>query len=172
MSRSERSPEPSWSGRRLQVLVGPVAHGGHCVARYEGRVLFVRHCLPGESVLAQVTEDRGGSFCRADAVEILAPSPDRVAPPCEYAHPGGCGGCDFQHVSLAGQRELKATVVREQLARLAGIDREVTVLPLAAGEPTEDGLGWRRRIRFAVAPDGRLGLREHRSHRVVPLTHC
>lgn len=167
MSRSERVPEPSWLGRRLPLQVGPIAHGGHCVARHQGRVLFVRHALPGESVLAEVTEDRGGSFCRADAIEILLAAPDRVPPPCEYAHPGGCGGCDFQHVSLAGQRQLKAAVVAEQLARLAGLERAVTVLPL-----DETGLGWRRRIRFAVGPDGELGLREHRSHRVLPVRHC
>lgn len=190
MSRPDPSPEPasgsSWLGRRLPLLVGAIAQGGHCVARYQGRVLFVRHCLPGESVIAEVTEDRGGSFCRADAVEVLVAAPQRVAPPCEYAHPGGCGGCDFQHVSLDGQRALKAAVVAEQLARLAGIDRDVTVRALAtprgldqpaAGsldrdQLADDGLGWRRRIRFAVTPDGALGLRKHRSHRVVPVTHC
>jgi tRNA/tmRNA/rRNA uracil-C5-methylase (TrmA/RlmC/RlmD family) len=130
-------------------------------------VVFVRHCLPGESVLAEVTEDRGGSFCLADAVEVSEPAPDRVPPPCEYARPGGCGGCDFQHVSLTGQRALKAAVVIEQLARLAGIERDVTVEALA-----DTGLGWRRRIRYAVAPDGQLGLRAHHSHRVVALAHC
>jgi tRNA/tmRNA/rRNA uracil-C5-methylase (TrmA/RlmC/RlmD family) len=158
----------SWLGRRLEVRVGAVAHGGHCVARHEGRVIFVRHALPGETVLAEVTEDRGGSFCRADAVEIRTPAPDRVRRPCPYAHPGGCGGCDFQHVSLPGQRALKAAVVAEQLSRLAGLRRAVTVQPLDDG----DGLGWRRRVRFAVGPGGELGLRAHRSHHVVPLSHC
>lgn len=180
MSRSEPSVAESWLDRRLQVLIGPIAHGGHCVARYEGRVVFVRHCLPGELVIAQVTEDRGGSFCRADAVEVLTGAPDRVQAPCEYAHPGGCGGCDFQHVSLAGQRALKGAVVSEQLARLAGIDRAVTVQPLqlpdARSADSEladsDGLGWRRRIRFAVTPVGELGLRVHRSQQVLPVTHC
>ncbi|MEO6501243.1 MAG: TRAM domain-containing protein [Jatrophihabitantaceae bacterium] len=158
----------SWLGRRLEVRVGPVAHGGHCVARHDGRVIFIRHALPGETVLAEVTEDRGGSFCRADAVEIRTAAPDRVRQPCPYAHPGGCGGCDFQHVSLPGQRALKAAVVAEQLSRLAGLRRAVTVQPLDDG----DGLGWRRRVRFAVGPGGELGLRAHRSHQVVPLTHC
>ncbi|MEO6702219.1 MAG: TRAM domain-containing protein [Jatrophihabitantaceae bacterium] len=170
MSRSHPTGQPTWLGQRLELTIGPVAHGGHCVARHDGRVLFVRHCLPGELVLAEVTEDRGGSFCRADAVEILRPSPDRVPARCEYAHPGGCGGCDFQHVSLAGQRALKAAVVREQLQRLAGLEREVEVLSLPAG--STEGLGWRRRIRFAVGPTGELGLHSHRSDRVVPVRHC
>jgi tRNA/tmRNA/rRNA uracil-C5-methylase (TrmA/RlmC/RlmD family) len=163
-----RTETGSWLGRRLEVRVGAVAHGGHCVARHEGRVLFVRHAIPGETVLAEVTEDRGGSFCRADAVEIKVAAPERVRQPCPYAHPGGCGGCDFQHVALPAQRDLKAAVVAEQLSRLAGLDVPVTVQPLDDG----DGLGWRRRVRFAVGPAGELGLRAHRSHHVVPLTHC
>lgn len=163
-----RAAGESWLGRRLEVVVEAIAHGGHCVARHDGRVIFVRHALPGETVVAEVTEDRGGSFCRADAVEIRTAAPDRVRRPCPYAHPGGCGGCDFQHVSLPGQRALKAAVVAEQLSRLAGLDRAVTVQPLDDG----DGLGWRRRVRFAVGPAGELGLRAHRSHRVVPLARC
>jgi tRNA/tmRNA/rRNA uracil-C5-methylase (TrmA/RlmC/RlmD family) len=159
--------QPSWLGNRLRLEIGPVAHGGHCVARHLGRVIFVRHCLPGETVLAEVTEDRGGSFCRADAVEVLTPDADRVPAPCRYAHPGGCGGCDFQHVRPARQRELKAAVVAEQLARLAGLDRLVTVEPLAP-----DSLGWRRRIRYAVDSDGRLGLHKHRSEEIVPIERC
>ena len=90
-------------GRTLDVEVGPVAHGGHCVARHEGRVLFVRHALPGERVRVVVTDGHDGSaFLRADAVEVLEPSPDRVEPPCPWAGPGRCGGCDWQHASLAG----------------------------------------------------------------------
>ncbi|MEO7260913.1 MAG: TRAM domain-containing protein [Jatrophihabitantaceae bacterium] len=166
--QSQAATAQSWLGRRLVVRVGAIAHGGHCVARHDGRVIFVRHALPGETVLAEVTEDRGGSFCRADAVEIRTPSPDRVRQPCPYAHPGGCGGCDFQHVSLPAQRMLKAAVVAEQLSRLAGLDWAVSVQPLDDG----DGLGWRRRVRFAVGPAGELGLRAHRSHHVVPLRHC
>lgn len=156
-----------WTGQRLELTVGPVAHGGHCVARHEGRVIFVRHTLPGEAVLAEVTEDRGGAFCRADAVQIRQPAAERVEPACEYAHPGGCGGCDFQHVSGPGQRALKAAVIAEQLSRLAGVERRVEVRPLSAAL-----LGWRRRIRFAVTPDGRLGLHRHRSSEIVALRHC
>lgn len=177
-----------WTGRRLEVEVQAVAHGGHCVARHEGRVLFVRHALPGELVVAQVTDDPGKAFCRADAVEVLRPSPGRVEAPCPYAVPGGCGGCDWQHADPGLQRELKAAVVAEQLHRLAAIDRTVVVEPLLAPPPPqkvgttgvvgdlildpergEPSLGWRSRVRLAVGRDGRPGLREHRSHRVVPI---
>ncbi|GAA1311148.1 class I SAM-dependent RNA methyltransferase [Saccharothrix xinjiangensis] len=157
----------TWEHRLVEVEVGAVAHGGHCVARHEGRVVFVRHALPGERVVVRVTEDAGGSFCRGDAVEVVTPSPDRVEPPCPFAGPGLCGGCDWQHASWPAQRALKAAVVREQLQRLAGLDREVVVEPLPGGP--ED---WRTRMRLAVGPDGVPGFRAHRSHRVVPVDHC
>jgi tRNA/tmRNA/rRNA uracil-C5-methylase (TrmA/RlmC/RlmD family) len=154
----------NWTGNRIEVEVGAVAHGGHCVARAEGRVLFVRHALPGEQVIVEVTEDKGGAFCRADAVEILEASPDRVEPSCALARPGGCGGCDWQHATPAAQRDLKAFVVAEQLHRLAGLDVKVEVEELPGGP-----LGWRTRQRLAVDAQGHAGLRAHRSHRVLPL---
>ncbi|TWP48985.1 class I SAM-dependent RNA methyltransferase [Lentzea tibetensis] len=156
-----------WTGQRLEVEVGPVAHGGHCVARHEGRVLFVRHALPGERVIALVDEDKGGSFCRADAVEVLEASPDRVEPPCPFSGPGQCGGCDWQHAAPAAQRDLKAQVVAEQLLRLAKLDWTVTVEELPGGP-----LGWRTRVRMAVDRDGRPGFRVHRGHRVLPVDSC
>ena len=153
----------------LELVVGPVAAGGSCVARAsDGRVVFVRHALPGERVLAAVTSQTT-SFLRADAVEVLEASPHRVTPPCPYAGPGRCGGCDWQHVALAHQRELKAALVAEQLVRLAGTDRPVVVEEVP-GAP--DGLGWRTRVQFAVAPSGRVGLRRHRSHELEPVDRC
>ncbi|NHC46170.1 class I SAM-dependent RNA methyltransferase [Motilibacter sp. K478] len=152
------------------MTVGPVAHGGHCVARHEGRVLFVRHAIPGERVLARVTDGGEGSrFLRADAVRVIEASPDRVEQPCPYAKPGRCGGCDWQHVALPAQRRLKADVVREQLRRLAGLDVPVEV---EAVPGDSDGLGWRTRVRFAVDGEARLALRKHRSHELVQIDRC
>ena len=153
-----------------------MAHGGWCVARPDdGPVVFVRHALPGETVLARVTEVTS-RLARAEAVEVLAPSPDRVQPPCPHAGPGGCGGCDWQHAALPAQRALKAAVVRQQLKRLAGLDWEVTVEALPGMRRTlrgaRAGLGWRTRVQFAVRPDGVAGLRTHRSHEVVDIGEC
>jgi tRNA/tmRNA/rRNA uracil-C5-methylase (TrmA/RlmC/RlmD family) len=152
----------------LELEVGDVGNGGVCVARHEGRVVFVRHALPGERVRARVTESTK-RYLRADAIEILDASPDRVQAPCPFAGPGRCGGCDWQHASLPAQRRLKAAVVEEQLRRLAGIDRSVIVeeLPGAA-----DGLGWRTRVQFAVRRDGAVGLHRHRSHDIEPIDEC
>lgn len=157
-------------GTEWVVEVGPVAHGGHCVARHEGQVIFVRHTLPGEQVRVRVTEGHvGDRFVRGDAIEVIAPSPHRVPAPCPYAVPGGCGGCDFQHVDVAHQRRLKGAVIREQLERLAGLDLPVEVRPVPGDT---SGLRWRTRVEFAVDAEGRAGLRRHRSRDVVPLDDC
>ena len=148
----------------VELLVGPVAHGGHCVARHQGRVVFVRHALPGERVYARVTEARKGSFARADAVDVLDPADGRVVAPCQHFGPGGCGGCDFQHASAELQWDLKATVVAEQLRRLGGVDRRVELESLPG-----DGFGWRTRVRWGS--DGTVvGPRVYRSSQLVPVT--
>ena len=153
-------------GLEIEVTAGEAVHGGWCVARPgDGPVVFVRYALPGEVVRARVTEVTS-RFARADAVQILKASSDRVEPPCEYARPGGC---DWQHASLSAQRALKAAVIAQQLRRLAGIDREVTVEPLPGDD---EGLGWRTRMRFAVTAEGAAGLRGHRSHEVARVDDC
>lgn len=163
-------------GEHVVVDVGPVAHGGHCVARHEGRVLFVRHTLPGERVRAVVTEiGPRGRFLRADALEVLTPAPGRVAPPCPWSGPGLCGGCDWQHVDLPTQRVLKRDVILEQFARLARLDLDAHLgrrLEVEAVPGDRDGLGWRTRVEFAVDTAGRPGLRRHRSHDIVPVGDC
>ncbi len=172
-------------GDLVELQAGEAAHGGWCVARLDGiagtagagPVVFVRHTLPGERVRARITEVTA-RFARADAVDILDRVPGRVEPPCPYARPGGCGGCDWQHAALPLQRELKAAVVRQQLRRIAGIDWPVTVEALPGdGEDARDGpagpgLGWRTRVRFAVGQDGAAGLRAHRSHEVIEIADC
>ncbi|NUR72105.1 MAG: class I SAM-dependent RNA methyltransferase [Hamadaea sp.] len=158
---------------RVEVTVGAPAHGGHCVARHEGMVLFVRHALPGERVIAEVTEVHRG-YVRADAVEILEASPDRVPAPCPWSGPNACGGCDLQHVSPSAQLQWKASVVQELLARFAHLDQVVRVeqLPSPVGADGEPDTGWRTRVRYTVDAEGRAGLRKHRSHEVVPIERC
>ncbi|MFK0049000.1 class I SAM-dependent RNA methyltransferase [Streptomyces sp. NPDC090741] len=177
---TEQNEKQSLVGEQYEVEVGPVAHGGHCIARTaEGRVLFVRHALPGEKVIAKVTEGESDSrFLRADAITVLDASKDRVEAPCPYAGPGKCGGCDWQHAKPGAQRRLKGEVVAEQLLRLAGLTPEEagwdgTVMPaegdkLPAGQVPQ----WRTRVQYAIDEDGRAGLRKHRSHDIEPVDHC
>ncbi|MCM6774368.1 TRAM domain-containing protein [Nocardia sp. CDC159] len=161
--------ENGWEGRPLELRLGPPGHGGFCVARHDGRVVFVRHGLPGELVLARVTEDRGGSFCRAEAVEILEASPDRVEPTCPVSGPGGAGCCDFAFAAPEAQRALKAAVVTEQLRRLADWETEVVVEPIP---PEGCGDGWRTRVRLVVDADGRAGVHRYRSTEVITDLRC
>jgi tRNA/tmRNA/rRNA uracil-C5-methylase (TrmA/RlmC/RlmD family) len=155
------------------VDVGPIAHGGHFIAHSDGRTLFVRHALPGERVVVRITEVNR-RMVRADAIEILVPSADRVPAPCRWAGPDGCGGCDFQHVDVGAQRRLKAQVLRESLQRFGGLSAndpllgvELSELPGAPG-----GLHWRTRMTWATDTEGQRGLRRYRSHDVVPVDEC
>jgi tRNA/tmRNA/rRNA uracil-C5-methylase (TrmA/RlmC/RlmD family) len=173
---SEPHPDPA----HPIVTVGPVAHGGHCVARLDdGRVAFVRHALPGETVRLSITgRGKGGRFLRADAVEILTPSPDRRQPPCPFSGPGKCGGCDWQHVTLDAQRALKASVLAESLVRFAGMTSDelaaFDVMPRALSGQDDDGSGhgWRTRIRYAISDSGHIAMRRHRSHGVIEVDSC
>lgn len=150
------------------VRVGPVAHGGFCIARLagehgaSGRVLFVRHALPGELVRIVVTDASQASFWRADAIEVLEPAPERVSPSCPVFRPGGCGGCDWQHAAPWFQRELKRRVVAEQLHRLAKLEWTGEV------ELIEPIWSWRTRMRYRADDAGTWGQRAYRRHTVVP----
>lgn len=185
--RQRQARGASHVGERFEVVVGPVAHGGHCVARVEvpgagedgaaaQRVVFVRHTIPGERVVVEITEGTAGDrFWRGDAVEILDAASERVEAPCRFSGPGLCGGCDFQHVRIGHQREMKATVVREQLVRLAKMD---AADPLVAGLRVEavpgdkKGLHWRTRTTFVDLPNGQMGMRKHRSREIVEVDEC
>lgn len=153
----------------VELEIGPVAHGGHCVARLDGRVVFVRHALPGERVLVRLTAaEPGNKFWRGDAVEILEPSTDRVPAAWPAAGAAGVGGGELSHVRLEAQRAWKHAVIAEQFARLAKMTPEFTV-EAAPGDDERGGLGWRTRIELVADESGRAGMRGHRSHEVVPL---
>lgn len=163
-------------GEVVEVEVGPVAHGGHCVARLpvapgeeRGRVVFVRHALPGERVRVRLTETgRTASFWRGDAIEVLEASADRVESVWPQAGPGGIGGGELAHVRLDAQRAWKSAVLGEQLARLAKIDREVPVHAMP-GDEDRGGLGWRTRVELEADAEGRAAMRRFRSHTLVPV---
>jgi len=154
-------------GDRITVEIGPIAHGGHFIARYKGQVVFVRYGITGEEAVVEITST-SSKLARGDAIEILKPSKDRVVPPCKYAVPGGCGGCDFQHIEISAQLELKRSVIREQFSRLGRIEMDLDVLP---AEPT-NGLHWRTRMDFAISKNGKPGLYSARSKEVTEIDQC
>ena len=159
------------SGEQLGQYSSPVrlerpATGGAVGRLDDGRVVFVRHGLPGELVRVAVTETTS-KFSRGDAVEVVEASPERVVAPCHYAHPGGCGGCDLQEASTSAQISWKSSLVNEHLRRIAGIDYEFSVTQAAS-----DPQGSRTRLRCAVDDDGKLALRVARSHDLIALDAC
>ena len=154
-------------GDRITVEIGPIAHGGHFIARHKGQVIFVRYGLTGEEAVVEITST-SSKLARGDAIEILKASEDRVVPPCKYAVPGGCGGCDFQHIEISAQLELKRSVIREQFSRLGRIEIDLDVLPV---EPT-NGLHWRTRMDFAISKNGKPGLYSARSKEVTEIDKC
>ena len=148
--RAEEGPRPV-PGRRAVRRRAPSGSrtAGFVVARHEGVVVFVRHALPGERVVVEVTEGQEGDrFLRADAVEVLEASPDRVEPalPVRRARARAAAATSSTSRSPA-QRRLKAAVVAEQLQRLAGLDVDVEV---EAVPGDDDGLDWRTRVQWAV----------------------
>ena len=160
-------PQPLAVGQQVEVEIGPIAHGGHCIAHHAGRTLLVRHAIPGERVVAEVTAV-ASKVSRADAIEVVEASPDRVVAACAYAHPGGCGGCDFQHVDLGAQRRLKEQVIVDALRRFAGLPD----VPVQVEGLDSTGLGWRTRVTWHVDPLGHLGFHPARSHAIIDVSDC
>jgi tRNA/tmRNA/rRNA uracil-C5-methylase (TrmA/RlmC/RlmD family) len=163
-------------GREVELDVTGIAHGGISVARLDGRVVFVADTLPGEKVVARVTEDRKKSFWRADTVSVVEASEHRrphvwSAAALEVDPVDRAGGAEFGHIDLAHQRELKSQVLRDALVRTGGVpEAEATVTVEALpGDDERRGTGWRTRVRLHLDADGRPGQYAARSHRVVPV---
>src|SRR5690554_6921718 len=162
-----------WLGRQLEIDVTNVAHGGITVGRHEGRVVFVSDAIPGERVLARVSDDSKAKFWRADTVRVVTPSEHRRAHVWSAASVDRdphdrAGGAEFGHIELAHQRELKRQVLADALQRMAGVETDAVVEEVAGA--AADGTGWRTRLRLHVAQDGTVGPFAARSHRVIPVT--
>lgn len=170
---SREGHDTGWLGTEFDITVDRLGHGGVCVGRHEGRVVFVRHALPGERLRVQVTEDRGKGFCRAEVVDILTPSDHRIDPACPAGAPGGGAGCcDLSHTTGSHARELKSSVLTELLSRMGGVTWEGEVTSLDPHAGSEPETGWRIRQRLFVDDDGRPGLAAFGSHAVVPRLDC
>jgi tRNA/tmRNA/rRNA uracil-C5-methylase (TrmA/RlmC/RlmD family) len=157
-------------GQVIELVIGPVAHGGHFVARHNGQVIFVRHGITNELVKIKITAV-SSKIAHADVIEVLTAAPSRVSPPCQYA--GKCGGCDFQHIDLLTQRKLKAEIIKEQFMRIGKIDLPALGFNLEVNEvEPSNGLHWRTRMDFAVSSNGKIGFFGARSNEVVEISQC
>ena len=163
-----------WAGKPIEIDVTNIAHGGVSVARHEGRVVFVADAIPGERVIARVSDDSKAKFWRAETLSVVTPSEHRRehvwgAAALDRDPADRAGGAEFGHIDLAHQRELKRQVLTESLARMAKVETDVAVEALP-GDDERSGTGWRTRVRLHVGEDGRPGPFAARSHRVIPVT--
>ncbi len=153
-------------GERLEVRFNSLVYGGYALGRLnDGRTVFVPYLLPGELALIRLTEERPG-YARGEPVELLEASPQRIAPRCR--HFALCGGCHYQHLEAGRQLEAKASVLREQLVRLAGL----TDPPPAEAVPSPQAWNYRNHLQFHLSPEGRLGFKVFRSERVFTVLEC
>ena len=146
------------------LTVERLTYGFDALAHRDRQVVFVPYAAPGDRVTAETVEQRSG-FTRARVVEVLEPGPARVFPGCRYFPT--CGGCQWQHVAPPAQRDAKAAIVAEQLARTAGV-RDAEVLPTLTA-----GGDWHYRARLTLVVEGRrAGYHRARSHRLLEIEDC
>ena len=155
-------------GGYLDLEPTGMAAGGDAIARDgDGRVVFVSGALPGERVRARVVQAKK-DFARAEVVEVVASSPDRVEPPCA-ARAAGCGGCPWQHVSGDAQPALKLAIVEDALGRIGRFASD-GLPPITSPPLVERPL--RTSARLGVLPDGRVGQRRRGGNDVVGTSAC
>ncbi|MDR6904674.1 tRNA/tmRNA/rRNA uracil-C5-methylase (TrmA/RlmC/RlmD family) [Agromyces sp. 3263] len=176
-SRRPAPAPPETDGPVVELDVERVAHGGVFVAHHEGRVVFVADAIPGERVVARVTDRRHDRFWRAETLEVLTASADRrehvwAEASVERPPAARAGGAEFGHIRTERQRALKGEVLQDALERMGGVERDVEVRavdPSLAPGVTPEGTGWRTRIRLQVDDDGSVGPYAARTHTVVPV---
>jgi 23S rRNA (uracil1939-C5)-methyltransferase len=143
-----------------------MAHGGPAMGRYQGKVFFVPYALPGETVGVEIETSKKG-WARARLREVIEPSPERTTPACPHFGPDACGGCQWQHIDYPAQLHYKTDVVRDQLARLAGLNDAPVRPARAVGDPW----GYRNHVQLHSSPDG-LGYVSADGERVEPIDTC
>lgn len=149
----------------VELVPTAMVAGGDAIARdADGRVVFVDGALPGEQVRAEVISEHR-NHAKARVVQVLDPSPYRVAPPCPEIE-RGCGACQWQHIATEGQHTLKSDIVLDGLRRLGGLEPPelAPTVPLAPW-------AFRTTIRAAVVR-GRAGFRRAHSHDAVSVDGC
>ena len=103
-------------GKEIELTAERMTYGSDAIAHdSEGKTVFVGGAVAGDRVRAKVYQD-GPSFSKAITLEVLSPSPNRVASPCPYA--GICGGCPWAILSRDAQLAAKRANVVDSLRRI------------------------------------------------------
>ncbi len=159
--------------QEIELQIDTLTNLGSGLGRVEGGwVVMVPFTLPGERVRVRVFRNHR-NFSEADLVEILSPSPHRVAPRCPVY--GRCGGCQYQHLSYPEQLAWKRRQVAELLEHMAGVSFPVEPV---VGSPRE--FGYRSKITPHFNTRGGAGepapaigfLRQSTRFEVVDVTRC
>lgn len=163
----------------IELAITALSHSAEGIARHNGRVVFVPFALPGESVRVEIVEEKKG-YSRARLIEVLVPSPDRLAPRCPHhfslvtRHSSlvtpspACGGCQLQHLAYPAQLAHKTQTVIEQLTRIAGIPKP----PVRECIPAPAPFGYRNHIQLSLTAEGAPGYRAAQSNVIVPIREC
>lgn len=158
---------------RFTIRVRKLVQGGDgFTLAPDGRAVFIEGALPDELVSCEVTQEKK-SFLRAELLEVLEPSPDRVVPVCPYY--GVCGGCNLMHLASPIQAAAKRSIVLENLKRIGGISFDDGMIVEDSTENNSDNrhLGYRSRVRFHVdARTGAVGFLGAKSNTLVDIRHC
>jgi 23S rRNA (uracil1939-C5)-methyltransferase len=150
----------------LTLVLTDMAHGGLALGRDKaGRAIFVPFAIPGETVRVRVPDDKRG-FARAELLEVIQPSPDRVTPRCR--HFGICGNCHFQHITYATQLRAKEAAVGDQLTRVGGLANP----PLRPILPAPEAYGYRAETALFPAEEGGLGYWSPVERRIFRVEEC
>lgn len=159
------SPRPS-VGDVIEISPERFIAGGEALGHGpDGRVVFVRGGLPGDTATVEVVEQKGG-WSRAVVTEVQAAAPDRVEPPCVRRREG-CGGCDWQHLAVPAQLPAKLEIVRDAMRRTGRLDDPKLELGSAVGAD-----GYRTTIRVVGGRHGDASFRQDRSHDTVDASGC
>ena len=157
------------SSEPLTLRLETLTYGGDALGRADGRAIFVTGGLPGELVRVAITDERK-NFARGRVLDVIEPSPDRVAPRCPHFgfDDQACGGCHWQHIDYAAQLRFKRDIVRDQLRRLGKIEHA----PVRETLPSPNSWAYRNHAQFTFTPIGQPGFQAARSHRTVPIREC
>ncbi len=153
-----------------RIEIAKIINGGYGLGQLlSGRLVMVRHVLPGEIVTA-TTEKTKKNYISGEARQIIAAHPSRRIPPCPYV--GECGGCDLQHAPYELQPAIKKSIIADLLERSPhrAVKEAVHLLADPIAAPAE--FGYRQRIRLQVDSRGFLGFHRFQSHSVVPIDAC
>ena len=155
--------------REIILRLDAMTYGGDALGRAGGKAIFVQGGIAGEWVRAEIVEERD-RFARAQMIEVIEPSPERVLPRCPYFgfEANSCGGCTWQHIDYAAQLRFKTDIVREQLRRIG----KIADAPVRMALPSPDVWAYRNHAQFGVTPDEQLGFQAARSNRVTPIKVC